>query len=440
MNINSEINWLNIISNREFQSYLDLNLLKETSMISKLTREKLNPLLYKNLELKLHDIKFEFNALNIAHDNIYSHTKYNYKTLKEESNCSIEDSLNDFVISLSDIKKYAESFYLGFNRISGYYLYSLINLFDRLTELKIYSCDVPFAAFANIEKTLPNLIRLELDNLRLVASTTDDISEKNITFPSNLSYLKFFDVYMATTNLLSDPFKFLFSRERGNFVNFTLPKISIPSLKSLDFRPKHEEIYELEKFLDFNPNLESLLIRDYDLNITDKLNSLKSLDIDECIYFDNIDQSFRLNSINTLKFSANFVNYEVIIKLCQLCPNLVNLNLLFCGKIQDFQSIIDKYLAPELSKLQSLKTLNIIKEENNNQTLDFAKFDQIEKLKIQLKKGSVLDIEFENCKSLTRVEFKSYQDKFTDEFKRKFDKYSNWMFNFSGYTTRGYKI
>jgi hypothetical protein len=111
MDKNNDINWLNVIIDSKFQRYLDLKLLKEISMISKLTRKKLYSLLFKNLELKLYIIKFEFNALNIAHEKLCSDTENGYETLKEESNCSIEDSLNDFVIALNGIKKYTESFY-----------------------------------------------------------------------------------------------------------------------------------------------------------------------------------------------------------------------------------------------------------------------------------------------------------------------------------------
>jgi hypothetical protein len=444
MDKNSEIIWLNIITNNEFQSYSDLSLLKEISMVSKLTREKLNPLLFNNLELNLKYIKFELNVLNISHNNLYSNPKYDIKTLREESNCSIEDSLNDFVIALNDIKEYTKSFYYYSNCNSGYYLYSLISLFDNLTELKMYSCDVPFFMFADIGKNLPNLNKLELDHVDLIKSTADIITEKDINLPPNLSYLKFFHVCIITTYLLSDPLKYLLERKCENFVNFILPNISIPTLKYLDFWTYGEGTYEVEEFLDVNPNLESLLTCCYELDITDRLKSLKSLSIDQYICFDNIHQDFSLDSINNLEFSVDSDYYEITTKLCQickLCPKLENLKLFYFDKMKYFQSTIDQHLAPVLSRLQHLKTLVIINEnEHVDEVIDFSKFYQVEKLDIQFKKGSLLNIKFVNCKSLKQVLFKSFYNKIDEDFMRKFDQYNNWKFKFSEHNVRGYKI
>jgi hypothetical protein len=444
MDKNTEINWINVITNSEFQTCLDLNILKEISMVSKLTREKLNPLLFNNLELNLKYIKFEFNALNIGHKKLCSDTEDGYEALREESNCSVEDSLCDFVIALNNIKKYTESFNYDSNYNSGYYLYSLISLFDNLTELKIYSCDVPFSAFADIGKALPNLNRLELENLNLIKSTADIITEKDITFPHNLSYLKFFRVCIFTTDLLLDAFKFLLERKRDNFEHFTLHKISIPSLKHLDFWTNGERAYQVEEFLYINSNLESLSTSYYNLNITDRLNSLKSLSVDEFICLSNIGQDFRLDSINNLEFSIDFDSYKIITKLCQLCqlcPNLVNLKLSLYYYVKDYQYTIDKHLVPALSSLQHLKTLVIIYEHGDkNEILDFTKFSQIEKLKITFLYKSVLNVKFDSCKSLRRVEFITHYDTINGDFIREFNKYNNWKFKFGKCTVNGYKL
>ncbi|KXN66686.1 hypothetical protein CONCODRAFT_11420, partial [Conidiobolus coronatus NRRL 28638] len=208
---NSENNWLNVVSIKEFQSNLGLNLLKEISMVSKLTREKLNPLLFKNLELSLDSIKFSSNVISIAYDMQYHYSNYNYSTLRDENNGCIENSLNEYINTINDIKKYTRSFYLMYNRRAGYYLYPIVKVFDNLTELKIFICDFPFDALADIGKTLPNLNRLELEDVDLIKSITDTISESDIIFPPKLSYLKIFQVQVITTTLLSDPYEYLFN-------------------------------------------------------------------------------------------------------------------------------------------------------------------------------------------------------------------------------------
>jgi hypothetical protein len=218
----------------------------------------------------------------------------------------------------------------------------------------MYSCDVPFSTFADIGKILPNLNRLELINLNLIKSTADIITEKDIIFPPNLTYLKFSSVHIFTTDLLSDPFKFLLEIEHDNFEYFNLSKISISILKYLDFSNYSKGTYEVEEFLDVNPNLDSLSASFYNLNITNRLNSLKSLDIDDSIFFYNIDQGFILDSIINITFHEGFLSCEFVTKLSQLfqlCPNLIYLKLYLDDYVNNLQSRIDKHLSPALSRL-----------------------------------------------------------------------------------------
>jgi hypothetical protein len=444
MKKNSEINWLNIISIKEFQINLNLIILKKVSMVSKLAREKLKPAIFKNLKLNLDNIKFNSNIISIAYNNRIACFRQGYRLLSKENSHGIEDSLNDFIAELNDIRKYTKSFHYYLNRNAGYYLYSLVNLFDNLTELKIYSCKVPFVAFADIGKRLPNLNRIELESADLVKSTTDVIAEKDITFPPNLSYLKLCSVYITTSSLLSDPYECIMDKKvtPASFEDFVLPKVSIPTLKRLDFRFKGEGNRGLEEFLEINPNIESLLTRSYILNINSSLNSLKSIDSDYFIPLNNIDQAFRLNSINSLAFLIrSFDNFENIRRLFQICPNVTNLSIQLLGTMSEIQVMIDTHLAPAISKLYHLKTLAIINTriDKNNEILDFTKFSQIEKLKVQLIWGSLLNIKFDGCVNLKKVELVSYVDKITDEFKKKFNHYTNWKFNFSDFTVNGHK-
>ncbi|KXN66685.1 hypothetical protein CONCODRAFT_73517 [Conidiobolus coronatus NRRL 28638] len=445
MDKNCKINWLYIISIKEFQNNLNLNLLKEISMVSKLTRDKLNPLLFKNLKLSLVSIKFDSNVINMAYDMQHGYSTYDYSALRDENNGSIENSLNEYINAIDDIKKYTKSFYLTYNQRVGYYLYPIVKVFDNLTELKIFICDFPFGALVGIGKTLPNLNRLEMQGVNLVKSTNDTISESNIAFPPKLSYMKLFSLRVTSSTLLYDPYEYLFNFEDHEYFyeHFTLPKISIPSLKRLDFKPKDDENHRIEEFLEANPNVESLLTRDYKLNVSNSLNALKSLDIDECISFNNIDQDFRLNSINSLILSTrNFSNSENIIKLCQLCPNLANLSISFLRIISNLQPIIDNFLVPISSNLNNLKSLalfNVIFDTNGH-TLDFSKLAHIKKLLINLNYGSVLNIKFDNCKSLKIIELLCFEDSFTDEFKMNLNQHNNWKFKFSKYGVKGYKI
>ncbi|KXN70572.1 hypothetical protein CONCODRAFT_6817, partial [Conidiobolus coronatus NRRL 28638] len=166
---------------------------------------------------------------------------------------------------------------------SVYYLFQITSIFENLTDLKLKICDIPFDAFVNIGKTLPNLKVLSLDNINLIKSNTNNISTEDIVFPSSLSYLKIFSVYVVSIRSLSDSYMFLFNREKERYIyeNFDLHKISLPSLKRLDFLPNGNGHRGLEEFLETNHNLEFLYTRMYKLNITSSLKSLKSLNIDD---------------------------------------------------------------------------------------------------------------------------------------------------------------
>jgi hypothetical protein len=293
-------------------------------------------------------------------------------------------------------------------------------------------------------KTLPNLNSFELQKVNLVKSTTDAISENDTTFPPNLSYLKLFDVYIITSTLLSDPHKYLFNKKvyPTSSRKFTLPRISIPNLKRLDIRLDNYDSSKLEEFLKINPNIESLLAHNY-LNINSSFNSLKSISINGFLNLSNINQDFMLNSLTSLVLSAaNFKFYENIEILCQICPNLANLDIRFFGVASNFQPMIDNYLAPALSELQHLKTLVLIDVQikKNCEILDFTELSKIEKLKIQLMWGSAFNIKFDNCKSLKQFELISYDDNFVDDFKKKANQYNNWVFKFSECSIKGYKI
>jgi hypothetical protein len=435
---------LNVVSIREFQSYLDLDLLKEISMVTKLTREKIKPLLFKYLVTRLDFVKFGSSVFAISYVDKCGHTDHIITTLNEENKNSIEDYLNDYIISLSCIKKHCTSFYLKYNRKTGYFLYPQLNLFNSLTKLKIESCDIPFEAFINIGKTLAKLNRLELENVDLIKSITDGISEKDTIFPPKLTYLKLFQIQLISTTLLSKPFDYLFSKKvyTTSYEDFSLPKISVPTLKRLDFQPKGEVSQGIEEFLEVNPNVESLLTRRYNLKVT-SLKSLMSLNNDDLITFNNIDQAFRLNSINSLTLSVNNFNFsENIRKLCKLCPNIVNLTIRFSGNTPNFNNIIERYLASTLSNLCNLKSFALINSPVNTkgQILDLSKLGRIEKLKIKLNWAWVSGIKLDDCKSLKRVELVGSYKKFTDEFKRNLNGHKDWVFKFGENNTKGYKI
>ncbi|KXN66075.1 hypothetical protein CONCODRAFT_168719 [Conidiobolus coronatus NRRL 28638] len=468
MDNNKNINWLNIILNFKFQKAVQFKTLLEISMVSKLVREKLKPVVFKNIGINSNKIQFESNALCIA----IKHQKFNndmflsnffaietderaksaefdYHALKEKHNGGIQQSFNDYENSLKDIKSYSKSFCLIQAKNSGYYLYPLISNFDNLTSLTINDCNIPFTGFADVGKILPNLKKLGIVSVNLVKSSADIIVSSDISFPSNLTFLLICNSRMATTDLLSDPYEYLFNTKSGNYTyeNIILPTYKLPLLKTLTYCPSMSlsDInvnLGLEEFLNVNPKLESLNIFKYNLKMDSSLNSLKVLSVDDSICFNSISNISNLNHINTLTFDMkNFDNIENFSKLCRLCPNLVELNLSKYSSSTDPQVLIDSFLTPALPSLFKLKTLHISGVQNKQfpTVFDFANFTQIEEL-ILSKFSSISNVKFDSCKSLKRVKFLSVQDKFVDEFMEKLDKYKDWTFNFERHKIFGNKI
>ncbi|KXN64747.1 hypothetical protein CONCODRAFT_13998, partial [Conidiobolus coronatus NRRL 28638] len=126
-------------------------------------------------------------------------------------------------------------------------------------------CNIPFTAFAKIGKVFPNLNILHLWEVNLVKSPADIIASTDISFPPNLKSLTICSNQVATTDLLMDPYEYLFNKSDNSYshVRFILPKHSLPLLKYLKYSPSNrsfniEANLGLEEFLDANPQLESL--------------------------------------------------------------------------------------------------------------------------------------------------------------------------------------
>jgi hypothetical protein len=85
-------------------------------------REKLKLLLFKNLELNLDNIKFDSDVTSLPYNDQYIYLNYGYTALREENIGCIEDSLNDFVLAINNVKKFTKSFCLSYANGPGYCL------------------------------------------------------------------------------------------------------------------------------------------------------------------------------------------------------------------------------------------------------------------------------------------------------------------------------
>ncbi|KXN70573.1 hypothetical protein CONCODRAFT_17497 [Conidiobolus coronatus NRRL 28638] len=441
-----KINWLNIIFSKDFLDYLELETLKEVSLTSKLVREKINPRLFKKVMLSSNIFEFEFkDNIFIECINQYLYPEsYNGTSIdgyNHLNSLSVENGLNDYICTLNDIKKFVKSLYYEDAKKSEYYLFPIVNIFDNLTFLRLDCCIVPFAAFYKLDETLVSLKNLEINHVTLYKLPDDNINSDQITLPSNLSCLDFRYCMLASSKLLFDPYKFILNQNlHDNCGKFNLPVISLPSLKKLAYF-NYEDVYEeVESFLAINPNLESLIIESFDLNLIKELNSLKCLELDTISQLNTDSQIPSLEYIERL--SVNIVNpecYEKIKLLCLLCLNLEYLSF-YMGDSEYVKDSIDNFLLPLASSLPLLKTLKLVFGSSKDD-LDFSMFTNIESLIIDTESFTILDLNFETCAKLKKIEFISYLGEVnTQEFKDKFDSYKNWIFKFYSNTIKGYRI
>jgi hypothetical protein len=371
------INWLNIILNPEFQNSLDFESLKETSLMCKLVREKLNPILFKHVKVSTKDFNAIFKGKrNIIIDYFKSrvHSGTNNNKSSDAKELSIEDAFNDIKGALNGIKSYTKTFYLTKVRRAGYYLFPVVNIFDNLASLKLEDCIFAYSVFSKLGELLPNLTRVELVDVAFAKKPDDSSSINDIVLPESLTSLAINECEIYITDMLSNTYEFLFSENRRyiSVSDFSLPKISVPSLKELMYYADEEESDSgLDAFLELNPNIESLDIVYF---ISDQLASLRnliSLGLYGKIVFDRNADLPSLDSLKHLKLLIDDDNtYDDIKRVCSLCPNLEVLSFYIedydefydiedIADIDNFDELVNYFIVPIISRLFKLKTLKI---------------------------------------------------------------------------------
>ncbi|KXN67403.1 hypothetical protein CONCODRAFT_10514 [Conidiobolus coronatus NRRL 28638] len=286
-----KINWLNVVLDEEFQNCLDLESLKETSLLSKIVREKSKPSLFKHIEFSARGF------ISIFKDSCSIFNEYFNHNLSSDvdSNTSddlkiyiIEEGLREINFALNGIRAYAKSFYLHKVDKAGYHLFPIINKFDTLTSLLLEDCYFEFSVYSKLGELLPNLVCVEFSDVIFAKLVDDNTSKNDIIFPPGIKRLVFDECDMSTTELASYTFDFLFGDniDYSTMSDFILPKVSIPSLIELIFYVDgNESDFELDKFLEANPKLESLSIDYFKSDILKRLKSLKNLELWGEIFF-----------------------------------------------------------------------------------------------------------------------------------------------------------
>jgi hypothetical protein len=471
MNIKNytEVNWLNIIIIKEFQTYLGLKQLKNASRVSKLFRKKLKPLLFKSIILTPYYFDTKFNIKNNIFDEYFNYKFYGavgYSLSSEVVNFTIDGGLKGLDLALNGIKQYVNRFCIADVKKAGYYLLPLLNIFSNLTELNLESCIIPYNGFFNLGKSSPYLKRIGLIRTMLIKLSTENMSLDDIVLPPNLLYLKIFNCIIANTDVMRNPYEFLFNYStRLSSRGLALPKIRSYSLKKLTFFGDNLQDSGLKEFLDINSNLESLKIRSLYPNLANSFNSIKRLEIDTVANFVNDTHISLFDSITMLKVGRTYMEYgddNIDLRLfCLKFPNLKDLDLTLYN-YDELITLTDKFLYKITSNLPKLKTLTLKigkdffsslnlfsddEDDNGENSLDKEEilnincFSNIEKLYLTANSNILFNINFEKCQSLEQILFCATSERVnTEEFLQKFKSYNNWHFKFTLRTINGIKV
>ncbi|KXN69129.1 hypothetical protein CONCODRAFT_18564 [Conidiobolus coronatus NRRL 28638] len=443
---NLNINWLNVIVIKEFQKYLNLNSIKELSLLSKLFRLKLSPKLFDTIKLdrELKSINsdyesyFKVKEITVLNNLVKSGVKeVHYRQY-------VDKLLNDIKHRLQGIKSFVSSIEFRYLEHLGYFLFPIFTNFENLEILDLYECTIPYSILINLGKLFPKLKKIELGSVLLVKLPTDSAHSENFLFPPNLSCLNISKVKATEQDDLFNPYERLYIEYfPRNSYRFSLPRIALPNLLELDYDGDDEDDSDLEEFSNINPNLKSLKVQFFHLDREYNLNSLEYLDVGYVECYDDEVKFATNHNLNELKLLVEGDFYfENVTKLCLLCPNLVKLNLcLVC--IDDFQQAFDEFLIPILSNMPKLKTLELELIAEEDEILDITNFPYIETFILFSDEPNILNVKFARSENLRNIEFKCNYfdcDYYRDEFRKLCRKTKNWKFTYSEDLIKGYKL
>jgi hypothetical protein len=440
----SKIDWINIILNENFKSYLDLDSLKELSLLSKLVRFRLIPRVFHSLKLKA------FTSYTNGDIQAY----YNISGLYELTGCIYSDTgalcsdlytselLNYIKTELSDIKEFVSIFNLECIDRSGYILFPIFQNFNSLKILKLHNCGIPYSGIANLGGLFPKLESIKLNDVLLVKFDKDCSDSEDFIFPSNLKSLYISNVGVTEKDDLFNPCESLVDDiYSGSSYRFKLPKISIQSLKKLSYKDSYKYSNDIEQFLTINPNLESLSLKFFYFEKNYNFKSLKSL---ETVYLDNYNNEPNLSTNETIiqfKAICGPAQYEKIELLMKSMPNIEKLHLRILSSNTNFQQLFN-FLTPLLSNFPKVKSLCLDIRVTSNDIVNINKFCYIESIVFEFYGTGILNIKFQDCINLKFVEFKSesFDDtEYMGEHRKLWDNVKNWKFNYSKKAIKGYK-
>jgi hypothetical protein len=403
-----EYHWLPLLIRSQLKKYLDLKSLIELSLINRYSRDGLKSNLFNTISLKGSVFREYFNYADYETSLCYSVEHFNSYMVNDSSVYDLDNLRRldtDLVIksmdsSLSGLKEYANHIKFCDIKHLGYFAFPLIYSLKNLAHLELTNCSIPLIGLFKLSQYLPILKILTLNRVKIVNGKNLELSLQDLTLPAQLEDLTLTNCTGYSISLINPTvYSLAYIYEECLFEEFSILKhMEIPSLKKLNFY--HFDLIEsyLPSFLLRNLQLKSLetasgFLCQNTLNIIAyDISDLSELKVLGDLTFYRELNIPTLANLKTLKI-GNFKSYsfQKAFELCKNCPNLVNLTLDFSLMIIEMDTF-NRFLSNSVSKLISLRNLEILILWYNPIPLDIYKLYNIETLRIEGTDRNLLDI------------------------------------------------
>jgi hypothetical protein len=378
-NTMSVIKWETIfISNYEFKTYLNSCDFIGLSMLCKLTRLKLKPIIFESFYINSSANGFLIDDSLSSNIQKTIDLKNIYNLSVGEYNILLNNSLKEFLpyINTVGIKNYG----------SHYHLLKLSQLTPQISNLYIYNITISLSSFKIVLNNLINIQNLKVLYINFIQYSGEVNPAESFSLPSTLKCIDWQFCRVFPCILEKDPQSINYSYELplSESRELLFQPDHLPSLKK--FTSHNLPISVSEKMLTNNPQLTIL-----DFKITD-INSIRILELIQNIkrlvfrvYYLNYD----LNTLNLnfakLTYLDFYINnaeiWPLLEKFALSSPNLLDLKVQF-----------ERYSAPPIS--------DIVNKAHNLESLAIISFDEI----------SINFKEFKPSSSLKYLEVSFYCD------------------------------
>jgi hypothetical protein len=383
------LKWGTILNLHEFQQYLAINDLIETSLLNKQLRDRLKNKLYYNIEFNYSVVEKQSNYSEYL--DFVAKNQLGACDLDECSNFKkshIDPLVHKTVNEVEIFSSYTKAITLNSLDWLGYYILPVSGMFDQLIKLEVYGCTIDFKEFNHLLAKLNKLEVLRLYHVNFLDISLDRTIKYFSNAPPTLKELCVSYCYIHKAGFPSNQYQYLLNYQdlSANEVYY-LPLQNFPNLKSLQIRSNNNCSDNLLKFLSLNTQLSEIIIPISSINpqiikILANNNNIKRINTD----FYKINNDFqitpRLPLLYSLQsFSSAFSSiaaerYPIFNQIIGLCPNLTKLDI----SVFHYDSEFIKGL---LSKLNQLTLFKLSIYRFFGEEIDLTSFSKIKILKLK---------------------------------------------------------